>query len=43
VLRRGAYDSVEEVMEAALAAVEQRIVPGFSGAFRGRILGVGKA
>ena len=31
VIRRGAYDSVEEVVDAALAAVEQRIVPGFSG------------
>lgn len=31
VIRRGAYDSVEEVMEAALTAVEQRTVPGFSG------------
>lgn len=31
VIRRGAYKSVEEVVEAALAAVEQRIVPGFVG------------
>ena len=31
VLRRGAYESVEEVVEAALTAVEQRIVPGFAG------------
>jgi Arc/MetJ-type ribon-helix-helix transcriptional regulator len=31
VLQRGAYDSVEEVVEAALAAVEQRSVPGFEG------------
>lgn len=31
VIRRGAYESVEEVVEAALAAVEQRVVPGFSG------------
>ena len=31
VLRRGAYQSVEEVVDAALAAMEQRIVPGFSG------------
>lgn len=31
VIRRGAYGSVEEVVEAALTAVEQRIVPGFSG------------
>jgi Arc/MetJ-type ribon-helix-helix transcriptional regulator len=30
VINRGAYESVEEVVEAALAAVEQRIVPGFS-------------
>ena len=31
VIRRGAYESVEEVVEAALTAVEQRTVPGFSG------------
>ncbi len=31
VIRRGAYRSVEEVVEAALAAVEQRTVPGFEG------------
>lgn len=31
VIRRGAYDSVEEVVEAALTAVEQRTVPGFAG------------
>jgi Arc/MetJ-type ribon-helix-helix transcriptional regulator len=31
VMSRGAYESVEEVMEAALTAVEQRVVPGFSG------------
>lgn len=31
VIRRGAYGSVEEVVEAALAAVEQRTVPGFGG------------
>jgi len=31
VVRRGAYESAEEVVEAALAAVEQRTVPGFSG------------
>lgn len=30
-IRQGAYGSVEEVVEAALAAVEQRIVPGFVG------------
>jgi Arc/MetJ-type ribon-helix-helix transcriptional regulator len=28
VLDRGAYKSVEEVVEAALTAVEQRTVPG---------------
>src|SRR5271165_3577102 len=31
VLGRGAYNSVEEVVEAALTAVEQRTVPGFAG------------
>jgi Arc/MetJ-type ribon-helix-helix transcriptional regulator len=31
VVRRGACESVEEVVEAALAAVEQRTVPGFRG------------
>jgi len=31
VMRRGAYDSVEDVVEAALAAVEQRTLPGFAG------------
>jgi len=31
VLDRGAYESVEEVVEAALTAVEQRTVPGFAG------------
>ena len=31
VLRRGAYQSVEEVVEAALTAIEQRTVPGFAG------------
>ena len=31
VVRAGAYDSVEEVLEAAVAAVEQRAVPGFQG------------
>lgn len=31
VIRRGAYESVEEVVEAGLAAVEQRTVPGFAG------------
>ena len=31
VISGGAYESVEEVVEAALTAVEQRIVPGFTG------------
>src|SRR5437588_12146581 len=31
VINCGAYQSVEDVVEAALTAVEQRIVPGFSG------------
>jgi Arc/MetJ-type ribon-helix-helix transcriptional regulator len=31
VMSRGAYESVEEVVEAALAAVEQRTLPGFAG------------
>jgi putative addiction module CopG family antidote len=31
VIQRGAYDSIEEVMDAALAAVEQRTVSGFQG------------
>jgi Arc/MetJ-type ribon-helix-helix transcriptional regulator len=31
VISRGAYESVEEVVEAALAAVEQRTIPGFAG------------
>ena len=31
VISRGAYESVEEVVDAALAAVEQRAVPGFTG------------
>jgi len=31
VISRGAYQSVEEVVDAALAAVEQRTAPGFSG------------
>ena len=31
VLDHGAYKSVEEVVEAALTAVEQRTVPGFAG------------
>jgi Arc/MetJ-type ribon-helix-helix transcriptional regulator len=31
IIRRGAYASVDEVVEAALAAVEQRSIRGFSG------------
>jgi putative addiction module CopG family antidote len=31
VIRRGGYGSLEEVVEAALMAVEQRTVPGFAG------------
>ena len=31
VMSCGAYDSTEEVVEAALAAVEQRTIPGFTG------------
>ena len=31
VLSRGAYRSFDEVVEAALTAVEQRTVPGFAG------------
>jgi len=31
VLSRGAYESVDQVVEAALTAVEQRTVPGFTG------------
>src|SRR5271169_6381343 len=31
VISRGAYESVQEVVEAALTAVEQRTVPGFAG------------
>jgi Arc/MetJ-type ribon-helix-helix transcriptional regulator len=31
VISRGAYESVEEVVEAALFAVEQRTVGGFAG------------
>lgn len=31
MISRGAYDSVEEVVEAALVAVEQATVPGFEG------------
>jgi Arc/MetJ-type ribon-helix-helix transcriptional regulator len=31
MISRGAYDSVEEVVDAALVAVEQATVPGFEG------------
>src|ERR1700674_1008074 len=31
VMSRGAYEPVEEVVDAALAAVEQRTLPGFAG------------
>ncbi len=31
VLRRGAYKTADEVVEAALTAVEQRALPGFAG------------
>jgi Arc/MetJ-type ribon-helix-helix transcriptional regulator len=31
IMSRGVYASVEEVVEAALAAVEQRTLPGFAG------------
>ena len=31
VMGQGAYQSVEEVVDAGLAAVEQRLVPGFAG------------
>jgi Arc/MetJ-type ribon-helix-helix transcriptional regulator len=31
VISRGAYESVEQVVDAALVAVEQRSVPGFEG------------
>jgi Arc/MetJ-type ribon-helix-helix transcriptional regulator len=31
VISRGAYESVEQVVDAALVAVEQRTVPGFVG------------
>ncbi len=31
VLSRGAYESVDQVVDAALTAVEQRTVPGFTG------------
>ena len=31
VVKLGGYESVEQVVEAAVAAVEQRTVPGFAG------------
>lgn len=31
VISRGAYESVEQLVDAALVAVEQRTVPGFAG------------
>jgi Arc/MetJ-type ribon-helix-helix transcriptional regulator len=31
IISSGAYDSVEEVVDAALATVEQATVPGFEG------------
>jgi Arc/MetJ-type ribon-helix-helix transcriptional regulator len=31
VIGRGGYGSLEEVVEAALTAIEQRTVPGFAG------------
>jgi Arc/MetJ-type ribon-helix-helix transcriptional regulator len=31
IMSRGAYASVDEFVEAALAAVEQRTIPGFNG------------
>jgi Arc/MetJ-type ribon-helix-helix transcriptional regulator len=31
VISRGAYKSIEQVVDAGLAAVEQRAVPGFAG------------
>lgn len=31
ILSRGAYESVDEIVEAALTAVEQRTLPGFAG------------
>ncbi len=31
VMQRGAYGTIEEVVDAALAAVEQRTIPGFDG------------
>jgi Arc/MetJ-type ribon-helix-helix transcriptional regulator len=34
VISRGAYESIEPVVDAGLAAVEQRTVPGFAGTHR---------
>ena len=31
VINKGAYESIEEVVEAALTAIEQRVVPDLSG------------
>ena len=31
MISRGAYESIEQVVDAALVAVEQRSVPGFAG------------
>jgi len=31
VLSRGSYESIDEAMEAALTALEQRSIPGFVG------------
>jgi hypothetical protein len=31
IISRGAYDSVDQAMDAALVAVELRTVPGFAG------------
>ena len=31
VISQGAYESIEQVVDAALAAVEQRVVSGFAG------------
>jgi len=31
VISRGAYESVEQLVDAALVAVEERTVPGFAG------------
>jgi Arc/MetJ-type ribon-helix-helix transcriptional regulator len=31
IIHRGAYETVQDVVDAAIAAVEQRAVPGFDG------------